>query len=83
MTTTPNPLDDLAEFQRRVAETQRSFQEMSEQFAQTLEAVLKIGSERDSHFLAGMIQALDVDRPEPGPDGQDRPQDQALSFGFD
>jgi len=40
-------------------------------------------SERDSHFLAVMIQALDVDRPEPGPDGQDRPQDQALSFGFD
>jgi hypothetical protein len=48
-----------------------------------LEAVLKMGSEGDSHFLAVMIQALDVDRPEPGPDGQDRPQDQALSFGFD
>ena len=30
-----------------------------------------------------VIQALDVDRAEPWPDGQDRQEDEALSVGFD
>jgi hypothetical protein len=33
----------------------------------------------DSFWLRVMIQALDVDRTEPRPDGQDRPEDAALS----
>jgi hypothetical protein len=34
--------------------------------------------ERDS-VVWGVIQAMDVDRAEPWPDGQDRQEDQALS----
>jgi hypothetical protein len=30
-----------------------------------------------------VIQALDVDTRAAGPDGQDRPEDEALSVGFD
>ncbi len=41
------------------------------------ESVLKIG-EGDSAAGSVMIQALDVDRAEPWPDGQDRQEDQAL-----
>jgi hypothetical protein len=42
-----------------------------------LESVLKIGA-GDSAGGSVMIQALDVDRAEPWPDGQDRQEDQAL-----
>ena len=47
------------------------------QAAETYERVWKIDTE-DSLCGGGVIQALDVDRAEPWPDGRDRPQDQAL-----
>ena len=45
--------------------------------ASALESVLKF-DERDSAAGSGVIQALDVDRAEPWPDGQDRQEDQTL-----
>lgn len=47
-----------------------------------LETVLKMPI-LDSPIWANMIHALDVDKTEPWPDGQDRQKDQALSVGFD
>lgn len=47
--------------------------------AVSLRACLEIGVYGDSRFASNMIHTLDVDRQAAGPDGQDRPKDQALS----
>jgi|HubBroStandDraft_1064217.scaffolds.fasta_scaffold2465745_2 hypothetical protein len=42
-----------------------------------------MGFEGDSQLSANMIHTFDVDTQAAGPDGQDRPKDKALPFGFD
>jgi hypothetical protein len=58
MTTTQNPFGDLAEFQRWVAETQRPFQEIREQLAQTLKKIDLTGVAETQRHLQGMSEQL-------------------------